>query len=376
MFATRRLTIPFAVGLFTVHAALIAPTALAQRQGGLPDKFRSGQDLVVASGETIPHDLYVAAGRVRVDGRVEGDLFAAGGQLEINGPVTGDLVATGGQLTVAGPVGGDIRAAGGQLRISSAVGEDVLATGGSLALSPTARIGQDVIFAAGQTEINGTVAGSVQGTTGDYTRQGSIAGSEFVTVQEPQPERQPTLLEQVLDHARRYVGIVLVGGLLLWLVPRVMASAADLVRERPLPDLGVGILAVIGFCVACLALLAAMLVLAIPLGILGFGQLAATIVIGTLLIGCILTFAFALIVLFVAAAIVGLAIGRVVLRYTFADWNQRPTVALLLGVLLIVVVTAVPVLGGLINAIAVLLGLGALMLMTWWWLRAPSAQAP
>jgi hypothetical protein len=365
--------IPLAVGLFVLFAGLLSPTALAQRQGSLQDKFRSGQDVVVPAGETIPHDLYVAAGRARVDGRVEGDLIVAGGQLEINGAVLGDLVAAGGQVTIASPVGGDVRVAGGHVVVSGAVGEDLLATTGNLTLAPTARIGQDLIFGTGQTALNGAVVGSVQGTTGDYTSQGSIGGSEAVTVQAPPPERRPTALDYVLDQARRYAVIVLFGGLLLWLVPHATESAAAMARERPLPSLGLGILAVIGFWVALLALLVVMLILAIPLGFLGFGQLTATTVVGALLIGGILAFAFALVVFFVADALVGLAIGRLLLRYTPVGWAERPIAALLLGVLLIVLVTAVPVLGGVLNTVAVLLGLGALVLMGWRLLQAAPA---
>ena len=360
--------------LFVLLAGLLVPTALAQPQGGPQDKFRSGQEIFIPAGQTVPHDLYLAGGRVRVDGRVEGDLVVAGGQLELNGPVLGDLTAAGGQVRIAGPVEGDVRVAGGDVLLSGAVGEDVLAAAGDLTLAPTARVGQDLVFGTGRTALDGAVAGGALGTTGNYQRQGSVGGSEAVTVQAPPPERRPTALDYVLDQVRRYLGIALLGGLLLWLVPPAIHSAAVLVRERPLPGFGAGILAVIGFWVALLVLLVAMLVVAIPLGLLGFGQLAAATVVGALLVGGLLAFAFALVVFFVADAVVGLAIGRLLLRYASAAWAERPVPALLVGVLLVVLLTALPVIGGVLNAVAVLLGLGALMLAIWRSRRGPATE--
>src|SRR5215211_7623373 len=104
--------------LFVLLAGLLVPTALAQPPGSPQDKFRNGPEIYVPAGETIPHDLYLAGGQVRVDGRVEGDLVVAGGQIELNGPVLGDLTVAGGRVTIAGPVEGDLRVAAGNVVLS------------------------------------------------------------------------------------------------------------------------------------------------------------------------------------------------------------------------------------------------------------------
>src|SRR6478609_6923732 len=52
-------------------ALLATLTGVAIAQGVLGEKFRSGDTVTVAAGETVPNDLYAFAGTVRVDGTVD-----------------------------------------------------------------------------------------------------------------------------------------------------------------------------------------------------------------------------------------------------------------------------------------------------------------
>ena len=106
-------------------AALLAggtgplPVANAQQPGSkIQDKFRTGDTVVVAADETVPHDLYAAGGTIRIDGRVDGDLFVGGGTIDISGPVTGDVFVGGGTVTVSGPVGRHLRVGAGTVTVS------------------------------------------------------------------------------------------------------------------------------------------------------------------------------------------------------------------------------------------------------------------
>jgi hypothetical protein len=177
--------------------------------------------------------------------------------------------------------------------------------------------------------------------------------------------REPSAADRVLRELRRYLSIVLVGALLVWLAPRLIQPAAAWVRERPLPSLGVGALVFIGFFLLVLGLIIAMILISIPLGVLGFGRLVLTTVLGVLLGTSLLAYLFTVILLFLAAAVVGLAIGRLVLGLTGAGWAGQPYAALLLGVLIVVILTALPLIGGVLNFLVVLVGLGALALVIW-----------
>lgn len=338
---------------------MLAPSVLAQADDGPRRKFRAGGDITIEADETVPHDLYVSGGRVRVDGRIQGDLVVAGGRVEVNGPVEGDLAAVGGQVTITGPVDGDVRAAGGTVQIEGTVREDVLAGAGTLTIAESAQIGQDLIFGAGTARINGTVAGGIEGGTSNYERSGTVSGAEDVTIRE---DEEPTIAERLVDQLRRYLIIVGFGLLLLWLAPRVTGAAAAALRERPLPSVGVGLLTIVIVIAILIALLIVTVIFSIIFGLLGFGELVATAIAGALLGGGLLSFVLIVTAAFLALAVVGFVVGRLLLRPVSPAAAVQPALTLLLGALVIVALTAIPLVGVALNWIAALFGLGALVL--------------
>jgi cytoskeletal protein CcmA (bactofilin family) len=340
----------------------LSATAAAQ-QTELGGKVRrSGQEVVIPAGETVQGDLIASAGTVRVDGRVDGDLVATGGQVTVAGTVTGDVLVGAGSTTVTGEVDGDLRAGTGQARIEGRVGEDVLLGAGQATVASESQIGGDLIFGTGRMQMDGTVAGSVLGSTGNYTRGGSVSGSERVNLAEPERAEEPTVADRILDILRRYVSILAIGVLLLWLLPRMLRGAADTARERSLVSLGVGFLGFVGVIVALVLLVLITVVVAVVLGLLGLGSLTGAAAFAGLLVAAIIVFLLFLAVTFVAQATVGLALGRLVVRTDGRAFPARLG-ALALGVLVVVLVAAIPVVGGWLEALLVLVGLGALLLM-------------
>jgi cytoskeletal protein CcmA (bactofilin family) len=326
-------------------------TAAATQQTELGGKVRrSGREVVIPTGETVQGDLIASAGTVRVDGRVDGDLVASCGQVIVAG-------------TISGEVGGDLRAGTGQARIDGRVNEDVLLGAGQATIASGSQVGGDLIFATGRMQMDGTVAGSVLGSTGNYARGGSVGDSERVNLAEPAgEEREPTLADRAVDALRRYVSILVVGVLLLWLLPRLFRGAAGSARSRPLPSLGTGVLGFIGVIVGLILLLLVTILVAVVLGLLSLGSLTGITVFGGLLVAAIVVFLFVLAIAFAAQAVVGLALGRLVLRGEGRSFAGALG-ALALGVLVVVLVAAIPFVGGWVEALLVLLGLGALLLV-------------
>jgi cytoskeletal protein CcmA (bactofilin family) len=348
--------------VFLAVALASLSAAAAAQQTELGGKVRSGREVTVPAGQTVQGDLIASAGTVRIDGRVDGDLVASGGQVIVAGTVTGDVLAGAGSTTISGEVGGDLRAGTGQARIDGRVGEDVLLGAGQATVAPGAQIGGDLIFGAGRIQMDGAVAGSVLGSTGNYTRGGSVGGSERVNVGQPEEEQEPTLADRTVDTLRRYVSILLVGVLLLWLLPRVFRGAADAARGRPLVSFGVGVLGSIGVIVLLVLVILVTVLVAVVLGLLGLGSLTGVTVFGGTLVAAIIVFLFVLAVAFAAQATVGLALGRLLFRGGGRSFLGGLG-ALALGVLVVVLVAAIPVAGGWLEALLVLLGLGALLLM-------------
>src|SRR6266508_2893674 len=332
-----------AIAFLAVALASLSATTLAQ-QTELGGKVRSGQEVVVPAGETVQGDLITSAGTVRIDGRVDGDLVASGGQVTVAGTVTGDMLAAGGTTTISGQVDGDARIATGQARVEGRVGEDLLLGAGQATVASGAQVGGALIFGAGRLRMDGTVA-----------------GSEQVTVQERR-EQAPTLAERALDRLRRYVSILVVGVLLLWLAPRAIGGAAEAVRGRPLASLGVGILGIIGGVALVGVVILVTVLVAVGLGLLGLGALAGATVFGGTLAAGVIAFLFFLAVAFGAEAAVGLALGRLLFRGDVRSFF-RGLGAVAFGVLVVVLISAIPLVGGWLEALLVLLGLGGPVLM-------------
>jgi cytoskeletal protein CcmA (bactofilin family) len=339
-------------------------TAAATQQTELGGKVRrAGRQVVVPAGETVQGDLIASAGTVRIDGRVDGDLVASGGTVTVAGTVTGDALVAAGSTTISGQVDGDLRVGAGQARIEGRVNEDVLLGAGQATVASGSQIGGDLIFGTGRMQMDGAVAGSVLGSTGDYTRGGSVGDSERVNLAEPAGEQlEPTLADRLLDVVRRYVSLLVIGVLLVWLLPRLVRGAADSARRRILPSLGFGVLGFIGVIIGLVLLLLVTILVAVVLGLLSLGSLTGITLFAGLLVAAILVFLFVLAIAFAAQAVVGLALGRLVVRGEGHSFGSTLG-ALAVGLLVVVLVAAIPVVGGWLEALLVLVGLGALLLM-------------
>lgn len=354
--------------------ALSATTALAQ-DVALGGKLRTGDTIVMAADETVDGDLYVMGGSVTIDGTVTGDLVAAGGDIRVNGSVGGDLLAAGGTVTIAGTVEGDARAAGGQLTVSGEIGEDLMLAGGQATIAASGSVGEDVIATAGQLVIAGTVAGSVEGGAGTYERSGTVSGSENVAVgQQAEAEEDERDDNPILDALRHYVLVVLVGALALWLFPRLTRAAAEAIRRRPLASFGVGLLTALGWVLGVIAVVLVIVLAAIVFGLISFGELAALIAFAGFVLILVATFVLFIIVSYLAEAVVGLAMASFIGRREGSRWLELGLLAA--GAAVAVFLTSLPVVGGPIKLVMVILGLGSLALASWTGWRARRVARP
>jgi len=342
-----------------VALAIILGSSMALAQSTqLGGKLRAGADVVVSAGETVQGDLYASGGTVRIEGTVDGDLVAWGGQVQVPGEVTGDVIAGSGNVDISGRVGGDARAGAGQVTVGGSVGEDLVVGSGQLTLSPSGEVGEDLIFGTGQTTLDGRVEGDVLGSTGQYTKRGTVSGTENVNIREREEEAEPTLGDRILDVLQRFVGVLAVAALLLWLAPRLLEGTSEMLRRRPLLSPGVGLLGFVGFAVLVLVAILAAVLVSIGLALVGLGGLAAAAAIGVIVALIVLIFLFVIILAYGVYAIVGLFVGGLALGGTGARrWG-----ALVLGVFVVVVLTSLPILGGFLAFLVSVFGLGALIL--------------
>ncbi len=362
----RRLPVAVIGGLLLVLALLAPVAAQAAGVGEAGGKVRTGDSVEIAAGETFGENLYAFAGTIEIDGTLDGDLVAAGGSISIDGTVTGDVTVAGGQLTVTGEVGGDIRFAGGQLQVDGPVEGDIAVVGGSVDLDGD--VGSDVLFGAGQVNIAGDVAGQIYGGAGAYERTGTVTGPEDVTVD---VDEEPTVADRTVGGLYRVVALFLVGALVLLVLRRPLETVLTRARRRPAASLLSGLIA--------LAAVAALLVVSIVLGIIwsiafglsGLGLLVGTYWFAFIVLWVVVAFALFLIVVYAAPIVTVIVGSRLILAGRDNMWLQLG--ALALGLVLYVAVTAIPFVGWLIGALAVIFAAGAIVLAMRNF-RAPTAE--
>lgn len=250
----------------------------------------------------------------------------------------GDLVVLGREASVRGELRGTLVSVGGDVRISGRVGKDVVAFGGDVVLEPGAEVSGDLL----------AVGGKVSAPDGGRPP----VGGRVLTVGELEAAFAAELQTSPLASGRsgglllafRLVLLVLwlgLGLLLLRLLPRPVATAAELVPGR---------LATIG-AIGAAAVLSAMLLSAFLLLVL---PATAGLLLTGLLVGLLgVAKAFGLAVVFVA---VGRRLTRGARRGTpfFGD-----PAALSVGLAILGLLSLVPVAGPLLWAVASLLGIGA-----------------
>jgi cytoskeletal protein CcmA (bactofilin family) len=378
---------PLAAAFFVGVLLSLALASIVLAQNGVSEKFRSGSDVTVGSGETVPTDLYAFGGTVTVDGTIQGDLVASGGSVTVNGTVDGDVMAAGATLRIGGTVNGDVRAAGANVTIAGEVNEDALVAGGRVEVASDASVGEDLIVSSGTLTVAGTVNGNVAGTTSTYSVTGTIGGEDTIAIRQEGAPSAPTVTDRAFDAVGHFVAVFLVGLLALWVVPRLMARAETTVRARPLVAAGAGLLGFIGFVVILIAIAVGVVLLAVILGLVGLEDLAALGALAGIVAVGGLVVAFTLVVGFLADAVVGLALAALLARAggqatTEPDsvWrlDARTALLLALGTAIIVVLSSLPVIGWLVKTVVVVLGFGAVLWALWrrWEPTRPQPAVP
>jgi cytoskeletal protein CcmA (bactofilin family) len=353
--ALRRRRILTWIGIVSLLVVTGASVAVAQ-QTELGGKIQAGGQITISADETVDGDLYASGGRVLIEGTVDGDLIAAAGQITISGEVSGDVMASAGAVDISGDIGGDARVASGQSSVSGSIGEDLFIASGQTTIADSGQVGEDLVFGSGRMAMNGTVGGDVLGAAGDYDRTGTVAGTENVTIRDVEP---PTFTERVLDAVQRFISILLVAALFLWLAPRLMDEPTMTLKQRPLASLGIGVVGVFAFCVVVLLVFLVAVLLGIGVGLLGLSDLVGAIVFAAGVSVAVLAFLFYIITVFGAPAWVGMALGSLALSL---DSIPRRLAALIIGLVVVVALSSIPVAGRWIGLIVALFGLGAAIL--------------
>jgi hypothetical protein len=225
------------------------------------------------------------------------------------------------------------------------------------------------------------VAGSL-----DYVSTQAAAGADAVSAHvthrlPPQDQQLSRELAQrnsassrVFDALRRLVALLLVGLLIAWLAPRWITTPAARLQKAPLPSLGIGLLGMIAAPITWLVALAVVIVAAVIFGMLSLGGLTGlTLLAGLPLLGLVFVALF-FVGTYLCQAIIAYLGGRWILNQLRPDWNRHVIAPTLCGLLILGILVAVPVAGGLLQFVVVLAGLGAIALVLFQ--GSPKPQVP
>jgi cytoskeletal protein CcmA (bactofilin family) len=338
---------------------------------------RQGNDIVIASSETINDDLYAFGQNISVNGTINGDLIAAGANISVDGNVTGDVIAAGNSIAIRGQVGGTVRAAGNTVVVDGKVADDLVVASSDLTILGNGSVGRDVLVAASTMTIGGQVKRNVQAggatlkidgpvggdvlTTADrvqLTDRGTVGGNLSYTsrneaqianpssVKGSTQHTVPTTREapvtgpaaMILDWVKGLIGLLILGILVVFFFPGFSRRAGEALVRSPWMSLAIGALVLIG------------------LPILAIVFFAVGALIGGWWIGLVALAVYG-VVLALSIPVAGLGVGGALLRMA-----RRPVpvwLALFIGLVVLLLVALIPILGPIVIFCALLFGMGA-----------------
>lgn len=141
-----------------VMSMLVLSLAYAPAAGAAEVKH-GDPNYTLAAGEVVHTDLIVAADRTRIDGDVDGDLIVWSREVTVNGHVKGDILGFAEELHANGPVDGNIRVFAQSFSLQSSVARNVMAWCRDIDLNEKSTVGGTVTIGGADLNLNGNVAG-------------------------------------------------------------------------------------------------------------------------------------------------------------------------------------------------------------------------
>lgn len=351
-------------------ASLVLIIVVIAAQAGAVD-LRSNGSVMVPEGTAIDDDLLAAGNSIDVSGNVAGTALVAGQTVSVTGPVTGFLGVAGQNVNVRGTKQ-MVAAAGQNVNVQSLNARNAVIAGNNINVDTASNVARDMMVAGNSVTLRGTIGRNLKaaGTNlsiggniqGDVLANGSnisvlpgaIIGGDFIyespnkakigegariagRVEQREPRKGQGVPQGPSRAARALFGFLMMfafGAVMVALFPRWSAETARRVIAAPGWSALVGFIALIVTPVA--AIIAFVTIIGIPIG---------------------LTLLFIYIIAWIVAIVIAaLTVGALTLRGR-TIWLQ-----LLLGLVIIYILGAIPVLGGLIRLAVLIFGLGAIAL--------------
>lgn len=337
----------------------------------------------IGPSETIDDTLLITTRTATVHGDVTGNLFVAGEDIEVTGDISGNLITVGDNVTISGRIGGmtvsladaisfeeaniagDLWLAGDAIKLDSKTETrgNLASFSDSLAMSAT--VAKDMLVAAERLVVSGEIGGNLNVATkhinlldnarvgGDIvyrtsTKDRLMLGDDVIIRGEIDYQGKPQNIQArnrfvsnsfYLWGLLWFVGAFVVGWLIFTLAPSLgRVELGD--GKESIKTAGIGFLVLV--TVPIVAVIIAITVVGLPLSFI------------------------AIMAWLTAWYLAKIVFAHLVGRSVLASRSDNPGLALVLFVGLIIVTIAInlPFLGGVLNLLATILGLG-LMVQLW-----------
>lgn len=335
----------------------------------LSDVISIGLSTVIDSGVNIPGSITSLSYQLRVLGDVHSEIAFWGSSLMINGHVGGDIEAN-----VGDSLNGNSSQVETLLVPLRFLNFDIQLDNPGLVITADATVN-------GQLEYTAPSPGVIEGKVGEEPvfRQ-VITGPDFIQSDLTSEENFTWFSRYITNVIQEAITLALIGLLALLLIPNQIQGSLFNIRRRPLSSLGIGILTfILSFTVWIVILLLILLVIFVLLALqLGDLAIISLMTIGVVNIGGAGIFYF--IAIYISRVIVSLTLGRLVTMALFSgDGGQQRTayLSMVIGAVIFGLLTWLPLIGTLIAALSLALGLGAITIMlTRIQFREPSRPQP
>ncbi len=160
--------------------------------------------VIVRPDDTITEDLYAAGNSIRIEGRIEGDLYAvAFNEIVVSGVVTGDVVAIASRIEVTGTIEGSLRLAAGRVLMHGAVGDDMLVASWTTEVGTEGVVGRDLLSWSNRLGMEGSVDRDLQGNASRLSIAGAVNGRVVVAVGRMRVEPSAHIGGDIVYESRR-----------------------------------------------------------------------------------------------------------------------------------------------------------------------------
>ncbi len=375
----------FAMAFVAMVALQTAPSFAmdGEREGGYRDKDRPVH-FATSSGLH-----FYAGGEVDVTGSAE-DLFVAGGEVKVDSSVNAAMTVVGGDVSVRDVTTDRAVISGGNVEISGTIHKHLIAAGGRVDVEGGTQVFGDVVIAGGRVSFDGDVDGDFIAVGGDVELSGRVGGNANIrssnidiadgtTIAGTLTYSSPTELR--LEPGVIVSGSIVrkewrgdedsffddmgLGKIIAFAVTALLATLAALfvfsavvmaifskqfdrangvVNVQPLQSFGLGVLMAVMLPAAAVILLVT--IIGIPLGLFAMAAFAVLLGLG----------------LVVAAYWTGLKVRGAITAGTETPKMWSRLGWMFAGLVLFALVGLIPILGNLVQFLAVVTGAGAFVL--------------